>query len=103
MNGEEIGLRLRLLRIKSGIQLKDAAKRAGCAIHTLCRIEKGKQKFSRRLLLRLLSIYDGDEKKEFYKEFFERDLDGILKAFPGEFEKFVRCRGLGKKPLKLRI
>jgi transcriptional regulator with XRE-family HTH domain len=50
---------LKRKRLKAGLTQKELASRAGIRTETLCRVECGKQKASKQLIILLRMILDG--------------------------------------------
>jgi predicted nucleotidyltransferase len=66
-----VGLRLREIRVKAGISLRNAAKLAGIDIAILSKMERGERRFNKELIIK-------------FSELYHVDPDGLMIQFLGD-------------------
>lgn len=96
-----LGFQLRALREANDLSLTLAAAKAGVDIAILSKIERGKRKLNKSLLLKLISMYKGNEKELFSLFLAEKILNLITKEKYGmDAIKIVSNNLLSKKAKK---
>ena len=96
-----LGFQLRALREENDLSLTLAAAKAGVDVAILSKVERGQRKINKSLLLKLISIYNANEKELITLFLAEKILNTIKKEkYGSDAIKFVSKTLLSKKAKK---